>query len=54
MSKVCEVTYVNHLVKGEGWESLSDLANLMAGWKFRGDSRSGPPRRPVASDGLAH
>ena len=25
----CELTYINHIVKGEGWESLEDINNIM-------------------------
>src|ERR1044071_3926277 len=28
----CEVTYVNHIDKGAGWNSLRDLANVISGW----------------------
>ena len=30
--KTCEVTYVNHIPKGEGWDSLAELAQAMDGW----------------------
>jgi uncharacterized protein (TIGR04255 family) len=31
----CELTYVNHLVKGEGWQSVGDLKDLFPdlGWR---------------------
>lgn len=28
----CEVTYVNHLEGGEGWETAADLPGVIAGW----------------------
>jgi len=31
----CEVTYVNHLVKGREWNSLADLAKVFAPWSGR-------------------
>jgi len=40
----CEVTYVNHIMKGEGWESLSDVGNLFTvfGWTTRSGFLPGP------------
>lgn len=29
----CEVTYVNHIDRGEGWRSFGDLANVFSVWK---------------------
>jgi len=29
----CEVTYINHLVSGEGWENHADLGQIFTGWK---------------------
>lgn len=28
----CEVCYINHIAKGEGWESFSDLPNVLSLW----------------------
>ncbi len=30
--KQCEVTYVNHIEQGEGWETLADLAGILPCW----------------------
>src|SRR5260370_22950371 len=38
----CEVTYVNHLVRGREWESYNDLAKLLKPFA---------PRAPVSSAG---
>lgn len=31
--KQCEVTYVNHIVAGEGWKTHSDLENVIVPWR---------------------
>ena len=31
----CELTYVNHLVAGQGWQDLRDLPNVIALWSGR-------------------
>jgi uncharacterized protein (TIGR04255 family) len=31
--KQCEVTYVNHIVAGEGWESHADIGNVLVTWQ---------------------
>lgn len=28
----CEVTYVNHIVRGEGWDTLAELADVITFW----------------------
>ncbi len=28
----CEVTYVNHILRGDGWETAADLGNVLAIW----------------------
>ena len=28
----CEVTYVNHIDKGAGWQTIQDLRDVIAGW----------------------
>jgi uncharacterized protein (TIGR04255 family) len=30
--EVCEVTYVNHIDRGSGWDSLADLPNVVTCW----------------------
>jgi uncharacterized protein (TIGR04255 family) len=29
----CEVTYVNHIVSGQGWDSFSDVDKVFSSWK---------------------
>lgn len=29
----CEVTYINHIVSGEGWKNVGDLGNILTLWK---------------------
>jgi uncharacterized protein (TIGR04255 family) len=29
----CEVTYVNHIDRGEGWDTLSDISSLIRNWE---------------------
>ena len=31
----CEVTYVNHIDRGEGWRSFADLPDVFSAWKGR-------------------
>jgi uncharacterized protein (TIGR04255 family) len=31
----CEVTYVNHIDRGEGWRSFADLADVFSVWRGR-------------------
>jgi len=31
----CEITYVNHLEKGQGWQSLADMASIFPCWSGR-------------------
>ena len=36
----CELTYINHILKGEGWKSIDDLPNLFHDFKWdRSESR---------------
>lgn len=37
----CEVTYVNHIVSGEGWESFGDLEKIFTLWKSPGTAIPG-------------
>lgn len=38
----CEVTYVNHIVAGDGWERYGDLARIFTFWSFPDISPPGP------------
>src|SRR4029077_2222281 len=31
----CEVTYVNHIVSGEGWENHAELQKILSAWSAR-------------------
>jgi uncharacterized protein (TIGR04255 family) len=44
----CEVTYVNNVVRGEGWESFADLGQVIAPWSGRHSGRFLPPEESVA------
>ncbi|HXE56023.1 MAG TPA: TIGR04255 family protein [Tepidisphaeraceae bacterium] len=35
----CEVTYINNIERGNGWDSFSDLANVTSLWAGGGDQR---------------
>ncbi len=39
----CEVTYVNHLFMGEGWESRTDLPNVLTVWSGETSESYLPP-----------
>jgi uncharacterized protein (TIGR04255 family) len=45
----CEVTYVNHIVAGEGWASHADLDKVLTMWK-----RPGAPFPGQAEDAAFH
>lgn len=34
----CELTYVNHILKGQGWESLAEINNVLPDLNWRSDN----------------
>jgi uncharacterized protein (TIGR04255 family) len=44
----CEVTYVNHIVRGEGWSDISDLPSVIRPWGGTGNFAFLP--EPQAAD----
>jgi len=47
----CELTYINHISKGEGWETISDVLNIFHDLCWNTEDRFLPP--PVAVGGQA-
>ncbi len=47
----CELSYINHILKGEGWESVSDLTNIFRDLCWNTEDRFLPP--PVSVGGQA-
>jgi len=47
----CELSYINHIPKGEGWESLSEINNVFRDLLWNGGNRFLPP--PVSLSGQA-
>jgi uncharacterized protein (TIGR04255 family) len=45
----CELTYINHIPKGEGWDSLGDINEVFRDLTWSSDKRFLPP--PVAVGG---
>jgi len=41
--KKCELTYINHIPKGEGWESLSDISEVFRDLTWDSNERFLPP-----------
>jgi uncharacterized protein (TIGR04255 family) len=39
----CELTYINHILKGEGWESVSDVNNIFCDLCWNTEDRFLPP-----------
>ncbi len=44
----CEVTYVNHVVRGEGWKTFSDLPALLTLWRGKTSGNFLPPPEVVS------
>lgn len=45
----CEVTYVNHILSGEGWDAFSDIDRIFTFW-----NRVAPPAPGAAEDFVLH
>lgn len=44
----CEVTYVNHIERGKGWQSLADLGSILPAWASQPTSEFLPTPDAVA------
>jgi uncharacterized protein (TIGR04255 family) len=47
----CEVTYVNHIVKGEGWETPSEAVSIFSHWSGSGSDGFLPPFESLNANG---
>ena len=47
----CELTYVNDILKGEGWNTFEESITMLANWKSRGTTGFLPPLETLSVSG---
>lgn len=50
--KACELTYINHIPKGEGWESFSDLNSIFRDLTWDSGKRFLPPPKGLGGQAI--
>ncbi len=46
--QACEVTYVNHIDRGQGWKTFADLGNVVKGWSSATSSEFLPAPQTIS------